>query len=278
LKVGGETMLFHEREQQREFEEKEREGQPIWTSEIASVIRNKIIYLLKDIGLSAMSLEETYARTQRILERRTGFILGNGLFPVDDVVTFLVKIDEKYFLSGLEAIYISLNEKSNSLAGIFEIGVTQIFSQERISYDMISGQIVSFSSRELHAEIVEPVLRLLGGLSGWEEVETTYQKALREIGVDPGDAITDATTALQVTLTKLGCNGNSLGPLTQSAVKMGLLAPHDKNLLDWLSADRSSTGDAHKASSADPSDAWIVVHVAGALILRLANGGLRGAK
>src|ERR1035438_2287500 len=135
MESGWGTVLFHEREQQREFEEKEQKGQPIWTSDIASVIRNKIIYLLKDIGLSALSLEETYARTQRILERRTGFILGNGLFPVDDVVTFLVKIDEKYFLSGLEAIYISLNEKSDSLARIFEIGVTQIFSQERISYD-----------------------------------------------------------------------------------------------------------------------------------------------
>jgi hypothetical protein len=247
MEVGEKTVLFHEREQQREFENKEREGQQIWTSEIPSVIRNKIIYLLKDIGLSTVSLQETYARTQRILERRTGFVLGNGLFQADDVVAILVKSEEKYFLSGLEAIYISLKEKSDSLARIFEIGVTQIFLQERISYDMISGQIVSFSSRELHAEIVEPVLRLLGDLSGWEEVETTYQKALREIGVDPGDAITDATTALQVTLTKLGCKGNSLGPLSQSAIKMGLLASHDKNLLDWLSADRSSTGDAHQS-------------------------------
>jgi hypothetical protein len=269
-------VLFHEREQQREFEKRESEGQPIWTSEIAGVIRNKIIYLLKDLGLSTASLQSTYARTQRILERRTGFVIGTGLYPVDDVVKFLAAIEETYFLSGLEAIYISLKETSETLARIFEIGVTQIFSQERIAYDMISGQIVPFSSRELHAEIVEPVLRLLGGLSGWDDVETAYQNALREIGIDPSDAITDATTAVQVTLSKLGCKGNSLGPLSQSAVNMGLIAPHDKNLLDWLSADRSSTGDAHKVSSAAPSDAWIVVHVAGALILRLANGAQRG--
>ena len=270
-------MLFHEREQQREFEQREREGQPVWTSEIPTAIRNRIIYFLRDIGLTRASLEDTYARAKGIMERHTGFVIGSGLFPFDDVVTYLTQCEYKYLLSALEALHMSLDEKSNSLATIFEMGVNQIFSQERISYDMISGQFVSFSSRELHTAIVDPVLRLLGGLSGWEEVEMTYQKALREIGVDPGDAVTDATTALQVTLTKLGCKGNALGPLTQSAIKMGLLAQHDKNLLDWLSADRSSTGDSHKASKAEASDAWFVVHVAGALILRLANGSLRGA-
>jgi hypothetical protein len=270
-------VLFHEREQQKEFERREREGQTVWTSEIPLPIRNRIIYFLRDIGLTPAFLRDIYARTQKIMERRTGLVLGGGLFPAEDVVAYLANCEDKYFLSALEVFYISLEEMSHSWAIIFETGATKIFTQERISYEMISGQIVPFSSRELHAEIVDPVLRLLGGLSGWEEVESTYQKALHEIGIDPGDAITDAATALQVTLTKLGCKGNALGPLTQSAIRLGLLAPHDKHLLDWLSADRSSTGDAHKASKADPSDAWFIVHVAGALILRLANGNPRGA-
>lgn len=43
-----------------------------------------------------------------------------------------------------------------------------------------------------------------------------------------------------------------------------------------MSADRSQTGDAHHASDANLDDAWLIVHVAGALILRLSKGGSRG--
>ncbi len=268
-------MLFHEREQQREFEIRESAGESVWTSTISALVRNKIIYLLRDSGISRALLDDIYTNLKIVIERSTGLVIGNGLFVVNDIVSFLVQCEDKYFLSALEAICIMLEAKFDSVATGIEVAINNIFLRERISYEMINGQIVPFSSRELHVEIVDPVLRLLGGRSGWKEVETTYQKALQEIGVDPGDAITDATTAIQVALTKLGCKGNALGPLTQSAIKLGLLAPHDKNLLDWLSADRSRTGDAHMASKANHNDAWFVVHVAGALILRLADGSLR---
>jgi len=270
-------MLFHEREQQREFEKREREGEQVWTSGIRPDVRRRIVYTVTDLGLNSIALNELFAETQRVLERRTGFDIGNTLFASETLPNFLNGCDNSYFLSTIELFYALLERKWSFLHDNLEIAVNEIFSQERISYEMISGEIIPFSSRELHVEIVEPVLRLLGGRSGWEEVETTYQKALHEIGVDPGDAITDATTALQLDLTILGCKGNALGPLTQSAMKMGLLAKHDRNLLDWLSADRSSTGDAHRASSAGPGDAWFTIHVSGALILRLVSGGPRGA-
>ena len=80
-------------------------------------------------------------------------------------------------------------------------------------------------------------------------------------------------------LDALGCEGNSLGPKLQNAKDRGLLAPHDspmaeivKKAGDWVSADRSNTGDAHNAGSATVDDAWFTVHVVGALILRLAQG------
>lgn len=53
-------------------------------------------------------------------------------------------------------------------------------------------------------------------------------RALGEISNGkPGDAITDAGTALQETLTALGCDGNNLGALIKSAKAKGLLAAHD---------------------------------------------------
>ena len=111
-------------------------------------------------------------------------------------------------------------------------------------------------------------------------MERAYQDALRELaGGDPADAITDAGTALQEALTVAGAKGNALGPLLKSARQLGLLRAHDAaleegivKLVDWVSADRSTLGDAHKASQARREDAWLTVHVVGALILRLAGG------
>jgi hypothetical protein len=128
--------------------------------------------------------------------------------------------------------------------------------------------------------VVAPVLRLLSGRAGWGTIENAYQGALREIhDGHPDDAITDAATALQEALVRVGCEGNALGPLIDSAKKKGLLAPHDQTLgtgiakiLDWVSADRSEMGDGHKgASKANRDDAWLSAHVVGAVILRLAG-------
>jgi hypothetical protein len=57
-----------------------------------------------------------------------------------------------------------------------------------------------------------------------------------------------------------------------------LLAAHDgaladgiAKIIDWVSADRSNSGDAHNAAPAARDDTWFAVHVVGALILRLAK-------
>lgn len=44
--------------------------------------------------------------------------------------------------------------------------------------------------------------------------------------------------------------------------------------MEWVSADRNAKGDSHKADKAAKDDAWFIVHVVGALIVRLvgANG------
>lgn len=73
----------------------------------------------------------------------------------------------------------------------------------------------------------------------------------------------------------VGCKGNALGPLADDARKRGLLAPYDRKIIDWVSADRSDKGDAHNATPASRDDAWLAVHVVGALILRLAGDANR---
>jgi hypothetical protein len=152
-----------------------------------------------------------------------------------------------------------------------------ILGQERVRLRMVDGKLIPRTSEELHAEVVEPALRLLASRSDLSSVESAYQKALREIAVDPGDAITDASTALQELLESLECRGNALGPLLKDAKRRKLLADHDGKLIEWVAADRSALGDAHHDSVAQADDAWLIVHVVGALILRLV-GPTRAAR
>ena len=161
--------------------------------------------------------------------------------------------------------------------------VNRVFREDRVAFEMVEGTIIPLASEELHTEVVAPVLRLLSGRSGWDGAEGSYQKALEEISSGhPDDAITDAGTALQEALSVLGCKGDSLGPLIKDAKSKGLLAPHDAELdsaivgvMDWVSADRSQSGEAHHQSAATTDDAWLIVHIVGALILRLVGGGSR---
>ena len=91
-----------------------------------------------------------------------------------------------------------------------------------------------------------------------------------------------AHTALHFDLKARGCDGNAIGPRLRSAKRLGILAPHDGPMLDtvvalinWVSADRSEVGDAHPGGPPTRDDAWLAVHVVGAVILRLAAGSNR---
>lgn len=157
--------------------------------------------------------------------------------------------------------------------------VNNVLEDYRVAYRVVNGELVPFESDELHVEVTAPVLGLLLG-DRFGQANRAYVKALKEIPTDPSDAITDAATALEETLVALGCKGNSLGDLIKDARKLGLLAAHDVNLeagiskfLDWASADRSQSGDGHRVSNASRSDAWLMVHVVGALIIRLVDPG-----
>ncbi len=73
------------------------------------------------------------------------------------------------------------------------------------------------------------------------------------------------------------------GETFTDARKRGLLGEHDTQLREailkaglWVAADRASKGDAHPGGSATIDDAWLIVHIVGALILRLSRSPSRG--
>lgn len=159
--------------------------------------------------------------------------------------------------------------------------LNEILDDDDVAYQVVGTEIIPRDSMVRHAEVISPALSLLHGTSSLRSVEQAFQDALRELkpGGDPSDAITDAGTALQEMLLALGCTGNALGPLLADAKKRGILGPFDSKLSDgvhligeWVSANRSTRGDAHKASAASREDAWLAVHVVGALLIRLEKG------
>jgi hypothetical protein len=162
----------------------------------------------------------------------------------------------------------------------FQHRVNHIFEAHIIGVHLHhNSRLVPVESHEMHDAVVVPMLYLLHSQSRFASAEAAYQKALKELrNRDPADAITDAATALQDVLAALGCVGNALGPLLKSAKSKGLLRGSDTPLteaigktVDWVSATRGE-GEAHTGNpNVDMSDAWMVVHVVGALIIRLSE-------
>ena len=285
-------MLHRRRKRLEEMARHEAEGTVFWTDIFDEPARTKILHAFRD---SAGEYDlDTYCRYARgLILRDEGWmsLTSPAANPVTDFLNYIMVCGDDMMPTVIEAMVAALDganvggisqwEGRNRIRAL----IPTILREHRISFDLIQNQMVEFSSREMHEAVMVPALTLLGGRSELRQAESAYRDALEEISKGkPGDAITDAGTALQETLVALGCSGNALGPLIKSASSKGLLAPHDATLSDaigkilhWVSADRSETGDAHQATGATVDDAWFVVHIVGALILRLVQGGPRGS-
>lgn len=269
-------MLYGRRQRLEQIAQAEAQGQNFWTPEFDKRARGRIAALVQQLGTGAVAMVSKEAIELLLREE--------GLYVDKSILVSLMKAHDNVLPSLIEATLLAVRRISDSRASSLEQDIAEVLNEHRISYDLINGEMIAFQSKELHQEVVAPVLRLLPGRPDWGKVEAAYQAALREISEgNPADAITDAGTALQEALTLLGCQGNALGSLIKSAKSKGLLAPHDSQLTqgieriaNWVAADRSESGDSHKASTAiTRDDAWLTVHVVGALVLRLAAGSPR---
>jgi hypothetical protein len=284
-------MLHNRRQRLKGIEEAESRGESFWTTSFDERARFKILHAIRDV-VSAL-----WRGTEFISAARDLILRDEGLMCLMDP-TDTPEVDfQKYVLSAkddmvptvIEAIATAFSNPTlvnqsgawNAYTD-FAAVVNTVLREHRVSFELQGLEMIPFSSRELHVGVVSPTLQLLRD-TRFAASETAYQSALGEIANgDPADAVTDAGTALQQMLVALGCRGNALGPLIKSARTKGLLAPHDSPMLDavekimnWVSADRSETGDAHAVTTPSASDAWFIVHIVGALMLRLSAGGQR---
>ncbi|MYB44032.1 MAG: hypothetical protein F4X74_03725 [Acidimicrobiia bacterium] len=260
----------------------EAQGKSLWTDQLDERVRHRICYALEKIRDEDQRSDRGSTYPVDKAWKWTAEDLGlPSPFPGYNVHRFAVERvmaeqEESEILSFVEAVIFLARTGGLDIVDNFIETVREILLEHRVSFDLVDGQFVPFSSRVLHESVVVPALTLLGSRKSLHDVEKAYHSALNEIHTgSPGDAITDAATAVQLTLEVLGCDGETLGPLAKSAQRKGIVTGYDEKLIHWVSADRSNKGDAHKVDSASVEDAWLVVHVVGALILRIADGPLR---
>jgi hypothetical protein len=288
-------VLHFLRQRLQESAEREAAGESLWTPAFSDRVRTRIIHVFRRLvsGAINVGLPVIFAEAQRvILEQEGGFSLIPGeTTPTDDFFKYYQRCTDAMFPTAIEALAAALDAGDRAearanyhswpygWAEAFTGEVNVIFAQERVGWELIDGRMVEIHSKELHVAAIEPALRLLHR-SEYAKADKQYRDALDELAQGKAsDAITDAGATLQEMLEALGCEGNQLGDLARSARKKGLLGAHDSPLVEaiektmhWVAADRSEMGDAHHATQATREDAWLIVHVVGALIVRLASG------
>lgn len=279
-----ELVLFSNRKREQERIRREAAGESLWTSAVPKNVRVKITYALFDAVTSPDFQRLALEVAHGVLARDYGQTNFSGrTSKSDDLIGYFRSCPDENVPDVVEALFEGLRQadrKDEYRLGFVKVAqfvttLNEILATERISYEFVEGRMVEFESREMHEEVIVPTLTLLAGLSEWQEVERAYQNALSEIPRDPADAITDAASALELALRLRHCDGNSLGELGRSGASRRVLTPYDLKLIDWVNADRAGRGDAHGSPETPAQDAWLTVHVVGALILRLASGTQR---
>ncbi|MFC7494532.1 MULTISPECIES: hypothetical protein [unclassified Nocardioides] len=274
-------MLPSQRRRAEEFSAREAAGESVWVDQFDRKALVRIAELWRiiegDVSLYGAHFSDEVGR---VLRRGGGWPFQR--FGPDQLAS---ATDHDLILDAIAAGLVAANKvkPQGKLAANYQKLVNFVLNEHRIAHKFVDGELIPFKSDELLQEVVEPTLRLLVGAE-YKGAHDAYLKALKEISQnEAADAITDAGAALQQTLTALGWSGNSLGRQIADARKNGLLAGHDQQLADgilkfadWASADRSESGDAHKTSNATTADAWLMVHVVGALIVRLVDPSKRG--
>lgn len=285
-------VLHSLRQRLQQFAEREAAGESLWSPAFSGRARTRIMHGVRRVQAKAVrsSINDLYGEAHRLIVEVEGvYSLTGSKDPPPDFFAHYQACPDSQFPTVLESLVQAFDaaDTLDSEGDYFRRGyaasfvgiVNEILVQERVGWELIDGRMVEIHSRELHVAAIEPALRLLHR-SEFAKADKQYRDALDELAQGKADdAITDAGATLQEMLEALGCEGNQLGDLARSAGKKNLLGAHDTPLVEaiektmhWVAADRSEMGDAHHATEATREDAWLIVHVVGALIVRLASG------
>lgn len=148
----------------------------------------------------------------------------------------------------------------------------------RVDWHFEDGRFQERGNYILHSEVLRPATVLLADDPAFAAASAAFQSALSRLSKGETDvALTEAATSLQEMLRALGVGGNSVKDQLDNAQKQKLISPADRGLMrplfDWVNGDRSQRGNAHyhRAGDVTKADAWLMMHVVGALMVRLSN-------
>ncbi|MDF2916446.1 MAG: hypothetical protein K0S70_663 [Microbacterium sp.] len=148
----------------------------------------------------------------------------------------------------------------------------------RVDWSFEDGQFQERGNFVLHSEVLRPATILLADDPAFVQASAAFQSALTKLSKGETEvALTEAATSLQEFFRALGVDGNSLSNQLDNAANAKVISGADRSLmkplLDWVNADRSNRGNAHYHRTGDVSkaDAWLMMHVVGAVMVRLSN-------
>jgi hypothetical protein len=273
-------VLPSQRKRRAARDAREAKGERLWLEEVPPAARVKIAGLWEAVQESSGD-RQSFARGVGRILRMQG---GHNVYSTDSHELIRASSSELALdIIGAFCLHVSSHVLARRYSDEAESMINETLEDFCVAYRLVDHEVVPIESDELHADVVVPALRLLVG-EKFAKAHQAYVEAIKEIPASPSNAITDAGAALQETLTALGCQGNALGPLIADGRRRGVFAAHDATLtnglvsiLSWASADRSEKGDGHHVTDASRGDAWLMVHVVGALIVRLVDPEKRGS-
>ena len=289
------------RELRRATAEREAAGEGLWTEWPDPTTRNKLAACVRDqlwddmqsanVRTLLNAITQAVSDAAGVVNRATEVPELFGRLDVDDFVDSIRQPDQLpavifgliegvwRWQTVLDEEFIARGPHSRQL---FQDKIAEILEDHRIGFVFVGGNFLPRSGSIADQEILVPTVKFLTGDQAFADADSTYREALKAIQHGhPDEAITKACTALQSVLVALGCGDGSdkLSKQFAAAIDNGLLAKHDKPLEGWLIADRGNLGSAHPGDgNAGREDAWLTVHVVGAVILRLARGRARGTQ
>lgn len=175
-------MLFARRQRLKDLEEQEAGGKSFWTEELPEQARVRLLYAIKDLTKGTISYTYSqfdlieFARDQVLRDIGQPALAGQQ-DPERDVVACISTGSEDLVFSYLKAIvYVAAMVVSQDFSDVsgetrrtierrlpgFVETVRTVLREHRVSFDLVDGQIIPLESLELHEEVVQPVVSLLG--------------------------------------------------------------------------------------------------------------------
>lgn len=289
--LGRFSPLPSELRRRRDLSERENVVGPEWRDDCPAGVGRKVLAVL----------QETTNAAQRVLDRvdrhrRIG--AADGSFDIDAADVLAGDGDDNDRLDVVAAVLYAVTalaqEDDESIE--VEVGwnqewvsptydpdalvetVNDILLGYRVDWMWEAGRFQQRGNHVLHAEVVKPASTFLDLSPRFARASAGFEAALTRLSENrPAVAITDAATAVQEFFRALGIEGQSISDQLNGAATAGVISQADRKLLkpfvDWVNADRSSRGNVHQFRDDDvtKADAWLAIHVAAALIVRLAN-------